>query len=115
MNERLLVPVPRSKAAVPVSANLGQFFVRRLGSPVDCTAIVRAVTTLGADLSMAITAEGETQQQFDALAGIGCTEVQGFLSNPAVPGDVVMDLPRTMSVPARASQPAAAAEPVPAW
>jgi EAL domain-containing protein (putative c-di-GMP-specific phosphodiesterase class I) len=96
--------------------------VRRLGSRADRTAIVRAVTTLGADLSMAITAEGvETRQQFDALAGIGCTEVQGFLFNPAVPGDVVMDLPRTMSVPAHASlpsgaiEPAAAAEPVPAW
>jgi EAL domain-containing protein (putative c-di-GMP-specific phosphodiesterase class I) len=83
---------------------------------------VRAVTTLGFDLNMAITAEGvETQQQFDALAGVGCTEVHGFLSNPVVPGDVVMDLPRTMSMPPLASlpsaatEPAAAAKPVPAW
>jgi predicted signal transduction protein with EAL and GGDEF domain len=83
---------------------------------------VRAVTTFGANLSMAISAEGVgTQRQFDRLAGIGCTEVQGFPFSPVVPRDVVMDLQRTMSVPAHAPLPsganklAAAAEPVPAW
>jgi hypothetical protein len=69
------------------SANLGQSFVRRLGSGADCTAIVRAVTTFGANLSMAISAEGVgTQRQFDRLAGIGCTEVQGFPVQPCRSG-----------------------------
>jgi hypothetical protein len=64
---------------------------------------------------------GRGQQQFGALAGIGCTEVQGILFSPSVPGDVVMDMLRTMSVlahatlPSAASEPAAAAEPVTAW
>ena len=35
---------------------------------------------------MATTAEGvETQEQLDALASAGCTEVQGYLFSPAVP------------------------------
>ena len=42
---------------------------------------------------MATTAEGvETQEQLDALAVIGCTEVQGYLFSPAVPGSQVPDL-----------------------
>jgi EAL domain-containing protein (putative c-di-GMP-specific phosphodiesterase class I) len=78
---------------------IDQSFVRRLGSREDCTAIVRSVTALGLDLRMAVTAEGvETQPQFDALARIGCTDVQGFLFSPAVPGSVVMDLVRTLHV-----------------
>jgi hypothetical protein len=83
-------------------------------------AIVRAVTT--APTSAWRSPPGRRgAQQFDALAGIGCTEVQGILFSPSVPGDVVMDMLRTMSVlahatlPSAASEPAAAAEPVTAW
>jgi hypothetical protein len=48
----------RLKADIPPPANLGLTFVGLLGSRADCSAIVRAVTTLGANLSMANTAEG---------------------------------------------------------
>jgi diguanylate cyclase (GGDEF)-like protein len=83
---------------------IDQSFVRRLGSREDCTAIVRSVTALGLDLRMAVTAEGvETQPQFDALARIGCTDVQGFLFSPAVPGPMVIDLVRTLRVDRDAS------------
>ena len=83
---------------------IDQSFVRRLGSREDCTAIFRSVTALGLDLRMAVTAEGvETQPQFDALARIGCTDVQGFLFSPAVPGPMVIDLVRTLRVDRDAS------------
>jgi EAL domain-containing protein (putative c-di-GMP-specific phosphodiesterase class I) len=78
---------------------IDQSFVRELGKQADCIAIVRAVAALGNDLGMAITAEGvETRQQLDALARAGCTEVQGYLFSPAIPGDAALDLLRMMPV-----------------
>jgi diguanylate cyclase (GGDEF)-like protein len=54
-------------------------FIRDLGKSEESAAIVRAVTSLGASLGMAIIAEGvETAEQFDRLREEGCTEVQGF-------------------------------------
>jgi diguanylate cyclase (GGDEF)-like protein/PAS domain S-box-containing protein len=59
---------------------IDQSFVRELGRQRDALAIVRAVTTLGLELGMAITAEGvETQQQLEVLEQVGCTEIQGYL------------------------------------
>ncbi len=78
---------------------IDQSFVRELGKRSDCIAIVRAVTTLGNDLGMAITAEGvETRQQLDTLEQAGCTEMQGYLFSPAVPGSAVAELVQTMAV-----------------
>ena len=72
---------------------IDQSFVRELGQRSDCGAIVRAVASLSGELGMATTAEGvETQEQLDALAVFGCTEVQGYLFSPAVPASQVPDL-----------------------
>jgi diguanylate cyclase (GGDEF)-like protein len=78
---------------------IDQSFVRELGKQADCIAIVNAVTKLGHDLGMAITAEGvETFQQLATLGRAGCTEIQGYLFSRPVPGDRVMELLRTMSI-----------------
>ena len=77
---------------------IDQSFVRDLGKRADCIAIVRAVTALGTELGMAITAEGvETAQQLDTLERAGCTEAQGFLFSPAVPESAVPDLLRRIA------------------
>jgi diguanylate cyclase (GGDEF)-like protein len=65
---------------------IDQSFIRELATRDDARAIVRAVTTLGANLGMETTAEGvETSEQLASLRRLGCTEVQGFLFSPAVP------------------------------
>jgi diguanylate cyclase (GGDEF)-like protein len=72
---------------------IDQSFVRDVCRKPDCHAIVRAVTGLGNELGMATTAEGvETAEQLDAVTLAGCTEVQGFLFSPAVPGCAVPDV-----------------------
>jgi diguanylate cyclase (GGDEF)-like protein len=77
---------------------IDQSFVRELGKRADCIAIVRAVTALGHDLGMEITAEGvETREQFGTLVAAGCTEIQGWLFSRAVPEPAVPDLLRTLS------------------
>jgi diguanylate cyclase (GGDEF)-like protein len=77
---------------------IDQSFVRDLGKRADCIAIVRAVTALGTELGMAITAEGvETRQQLETVERAGCTEAQGYLFGPAVPGCAVPDLLRAIA------------------
>jgi diguanylate cyclase (GGDEF)-like protein len=86
---------------------IDQSFVRELGTRTDCITIVRAVTTLGHDLGIAITAEGvETEQQLDALERAGCTEVQGYLFSPPVAGGAVIELLRNRGVLRDRSRPA---------
>jgi predicted signal transduction protein with EAL and GGDEF domain len=76
---------------------IDQSFVRELGQHHDSLSIVRAVTTLGRDLGMAITAEGvETRQQLDALEKAGCTEIQGYLFSRPVPEIEVVALLRSL-------------------
>lgn len=78
---------------------IDQSFVSGLGKREDCGAIVRAVTGLSGELGMATTGEGvETQEQLEALASIGCTEVQGYLFSPAVPGSRVPSLLHELAV-----------------
>jgi diguanylate cyclase (GGDEF)-like protein len=72
---------------------IDQSFVRELGIRRDCGAIVRAVAGLSRDLGMATTVEGvETREQLALLRSAGCTEFQGYLFSPAVPGGEVADL-----------------------
>ena len=72
---------------------IDQSFVRDACRKRDCGAIVRAVTGLGNELGMATTAEGvETAEQLAAITLAGCTEVQGYLFSPAVPGSAVPDV-----------------------
>ncbi len=55
-------------------------FIADIAERADAVAIVRAVTSLGASLGMATTAEGiETPAQLERLRAEGCTEVQGYL------------------------------------
>ena len=54
-------------------------FVMNLGKKTDCSAIVRAVAGLGAELGMKTTAEGvETAEQLRQVRSLGCTDVQGY-------------------------------------
>ena len=73
---------------------IDQSFVRDLtalgSSGGNAQAIVRAITGLGSNLGMRITAEGvETAAQLDHVRREGCSEAQGYLlSRPAPAGDV---------------------------
>jgi diguanylate cyclase (GGDEF)-like protein/PAS domain S-box-containing protein len=61
-------------------------FIHELATRDDSMAIVRAVTGLGKSLGISTTAEGvETSEQLALLRSEGCTEVQGYLFNPARP------------------------------
>ena len=65
---------------------IDQRFVRDIETSTENQAIVRAIISLARDLKMRITAEGvENEQQAAVLAGMGCTEVQGFLYSRPVP------------------------------
>ena len=76
-----------------------QVLRRRNGQSAGLYGDSGAVTALGIDLGMAITAEGvETQQQLDTLEQTGCTEAQGFLFSPAVPEWQVIGLLKRMSI-----------------
>ena len=66
---------------------LDRSFVSQVGENTHCTAIVRAVASLGTSLGIATTAEGvETAEQLAMLRAEGYDEVQGFLFSRAVPG-----------------------------
>jgi EAL domain-containing protein (putative c-di-GMP-specific phosphodiesterase class I) len=55
-------------------------FVRDLGRSTHAEAIVRAVTAMGHELGLAVTAEGiETEEQRRALVELGCDRGQGYL------------------------------------
>ena len=65
-------------------------FIRDMSLHDDCTAIVRAVATLGKSLGMRTTAEGvETADQLERVRSEGCTEVQGYFFGPARPAEEV--------------------------
>jgi diguanylate cyclase (GGDEF)-like protein/PAS domain S-box-containing protein len=65
---------------------IDQSFVAGLGHNPRDEAIVRAVTTLGASLDMAVVAEGvETEAQSAALLATGCPLAQGFLFSRPLP------------------------------
>ncbi|MEQ1609320.1 MAG: EAL domain-containing protein [Hyphomonadaceae bacterium] len=65
---------------------IDQRFVRDIDTSIENQAIVRAIISLARDLKMRVTAEGvENEQQAAILAGLGCTEVQGFLYSRPLP------------------------------
>jgi EAL domain-containing protein (putative c-di-GMP-specific phosphodiesterase class I) len=69
---------------------IDQRFVRDIETSTENQAIVRAIISLARDLKMRITAEGvENEQQAAVLAGLGCTEVQGFLYSRPMPASEV--------------------------
>jgi EAL domain-containing protein (putative c-di-GMP-specific phosphodiesterase class I) len=65
-------------------------FVNDMSARSDAFSIVRAITALGVDLGMTVTAEGvETEEQLAHLRTVCCTEVQGFLfSRPRAARDL---------------------------
>jgi diguanylate cyclase (GGDEF)-like protein len=65
-------------------------FIHDLGASESATAIVRAITGLGANLNLVTTAEGvETVSQLAQLRQLGCSEVQGFLFSEPRPNNEV--------------------------
>jgi diguanylate cyclase (GGDEF)-like protein/PAS domain S-box-containing protein len=65
---------------------IDQRFVNDIETSTENQAIVRAIISLARDLGMRVTAEGvENEQQATVLAGLGCTEVQGFLYSRPLP------------------------------
>ncbi len=80
-------------------------FIQDIESDADCSAIVRAVTSLGAHLGIATTAEGvETLAQFERLQAQGCDQVQGYLFSRPVPAAEVHALLMNPAIP-RAEPP----------
>ena len=72
---------------------IDQSFVKDLSAKEDSRAIVSAVIGLGRSLGMSTTAEGvETEAQLDLVREQGCTEVQGFLFSPPLPGSAISKL-----------------------
>ncbi len=58
-------------------------FVHGLGHTASSTAVLRAVASLGASLSVTTTAEGvETEQQLMAVKAEGIGQIQGYLVSP---------------------------------
>ncbi len=79
-------------------------FIRDLAHHGDAQAIVRAISSMGASLGIATTAEGvETLDQLEKLRNEGCTEVQGYYFSPAVHCGEVLQLIRRIGAN---SQPA---------
>jgi diguanylate cyclase (GGDEF)-like protein len=79
---------------------LDQRFVRDIDKSPENQAIVRAVISLARDLGMSLTAEGvETEAQAAILAGLGCTNVQGYLYSKPVPADELAKKPMDESRP----------------
>jgi diguanylate cyclase (GGDEF)-like protein/PAS domain S-box-containing protein len=81
---------------------IDQSFVRDIDQSPENQAIVRAVISLARDLGMKVTAEGvETEQQAAILAGLGCTEVQGYLYSRPVPASELAKKPPEMKTVAK--------------
>jgi diguanylate cyclase (GGDEF)-like protein len=65
-------------------------FVRDLGREESSVAVIRAVTSIGRILGMAVVAECvESEEQLQYLASAGCDQIQGYLlGRPTAPADV---------------------------
>lgn len=62
-------------------------FISDIGEPTDSSPIVEAVVTMATARHMATTAEGvETEGQRKILQALGCSQMQGYLFSPAIPG-----------------------------
>ena len=59
----------------------------------SAVALTEAITGLGHSLGLKVLAEGvETEAQLDALAALGCDEVQGYYFSRPVPAPNVSEL-----------------------
>ncbi|BBF72584.1 hypothetical protein LH128_12308 [Sphingomonas sp. LH128] len=65
---------------------LDRSFVEQVTQSQAARAIIQAVVGLGAQLGMAVVAEGvETHEQMEALVAMGCTHLQGYLFSRPLP------------------------------
>jgi EAL domain-containing protein (putative c-di-GMP-specific phosphodiesterase class I) len=65
-------------------------FVHSLDLEGASDAIVQAIVSLARAMNVAVTAEGvETETQRNALQGIGCDELQGFLLSGPLPSEEI--------------------------
>jgi diguanylate cyclase (GGDEF)-like protein len=68
-------------------------FIEHVSDETSSIAIIRAVTSLGNSLGMAITAEGvETSEQLQRVRAEGCSEIQGYLFSPPRPASELTEL-----------------------
>ena len=66
-------------------------FIRDMMCDPQSHAIVKSIVRLGLDMDMSVLAEEvETKQQRDALIGMGCHEVQGYLYYKPMPADAIV-------------------------
>jgi diguanylate cyclase (GGDEF)-like protein/PAS domain S-box-containing protein len=81
-------------------------FVRPLAdSPAD-REIVRAILTVGQGLGLRVIAEGvESPEQFNALHGLGCVEMQGHLLARAAPAAMWRKLVNAITMPGGLPRP----------
>ncbi len=71
---------------------IDRMFVRDVPTVAKDTAIVRAMVELAHALELHVTAEGvETRTQFDALVGLGCDSIQGYLFMRPVSPELLLD------------------------
>jgi EAL domain-containing protein (putative c-di-GMP-specific phosphodiesterase class I) len=69
------------------SLKIDRMFVRDVPKQKKDSAIVRAIVELAHALELHVTAEGvETAEQHEALRGLGCDSMQGFLFARPMPG-----------------------------
>ncbi len=65
-------------------------FIDGLGREPEDTSIVQAIVTLAQSLELTVVAEGvETSTQLEALRGLGCDFVQGYLLGRPLPADQI--------------------------
>jgi diguanylate cyclase (GGDEF)-like protein/PAS domain S-box-containing protein len=72
-------------------------FIKDMNTRHECLAIIEAILTLAAKLSITVTAEGvETVEQAAMLRAHGCDDIQGFLFSPGRPSHAVEGLIATL-------------------
>jgi EAL domain-containing protein (putative c-di-GMP-specific phosphodiesterase class I) len=75
-------------------------FVQQVTSDRNSSSIVRAITTLGSRLGMAVTAEGvETEGQRRFMTEEGATQIQGYLVSRPLPAAQVRALFQDVAPP----------------
>ncbi|MFC3626705.1 EAL domain-containing protein [Vogesella amnigena] len=88
------------KNFAPDTVKIDRCFVTNLQHRQDNAAIVLAIITLAKSLGMEALAEGvETEEEFAALAALGCDTVQGYLTGKPLPLDEAAALVAAVSHP----------------
>jgi EAL domain-containing protein (putative c-di-GMP-specific phosphodiesterase class I) len=83
-------------SSLPVDTlKIDRSFVRQLPASTQGITLVRTVISLAQAFAMNTVAEGvETQEQFDLLRELGCTQSQGYLHSRPVPAEAFMTMLR---------------------